>query len=74
MARGKIDIDINLCKGCGVCLAACQSGVIKLAGQGKANKFGYSYLVADTPDRCTGCALCALMCPDCAITVWRESR
>ena len=72
MAKGKIDIDIHMCKGCGICLDACKFGVIKLADQGAANKYGYRYLVAEKPDQCTGCSMCALMCPDCAITVWRD--
>jgi len=74
MAKGKIEINIELCKGCGVCLAACKFNVTKLSGQGQANKSGYRYLVADHPERCTGCGMCALMCPDSAITVWRSAR
>ena len=73
MARGKIVIDVDMCKGCGLCLSACKFNVIKLVDQGQANKFGYPYLVTDKPDQCTGCSMCALMCPDCAITVWRDT-
>ena len=25
-------------------------------------------------DKCTGCASCAQMCPDVAITVWRTAK
>ncbi len=73
MAKGKIEVDIHMCKGCGLCLSACQSNVIKRVDPGQANKYGYPYVVADKPDQCTGCSKCALMCPDCAITVWRET-
>ena len=57
MARGKIEIDIDMRKGCGLCLSACKFNVIKLVDQGQANKYGYPYLVADKPDQCTGCSM-----------------
>jgi Pyruvate/2-oxoacid:ferredoxin oxidoreductase delta subunit len=28
----------------------------------------------DPEARCTGCAICALVCPDVCITVYREAR
>ena len=51
MAKGKIEIDIDMCKGCGLCLAACKFGVTKLSKQGQANKSGYRYLVAAHPEQ-----------------------
>jgi len=73
MAKGKIEIDIEMCKGCGLCLVACKFNVIKTARQGQVNKYGYRYTEVVHPDHCTGCGMCALMCPDSAITVWRSS-
>ncbi len=72
MAEGKIEIDKDRCKGCGLCYSACKFGVIKVSGQGQTNKHGYCYLEAAHPEKCTGCGMCALMCPDSAITVWRS--
>ncbi|MFH0921708.1 MAG: ferredoxin family protein [Fibrobacterota bacterium] len=72
MAKGKIEIDINYCKGCELCITACKFDVIELSDADKVNPYGYRYLVAAKPGNCTGCGFCGQMCPDSAITVWRE--
>jgi len=74
MAKGRIEVDQDKCKGCELCLTACRFGVIALSGSDKVNAYGYSYLLAVHPDKCTGCALCAMMCPDSAIEVYREAK
>ena len=74
MAKGKIEIDIHNCKGCEVCITACKFGVIRLSEADKVNQYGYRYLMAKHPEKCTGCGFCGLMCPDSAITVWRAGK
>ena len=74
MAKGKIEIDVDKCKGCELCITACKYGVIALSSPGKTNVQGRRHLVAVQPDQCIGCAMCALMCPDSVLTVWRESK
>lgn len=74
MAKGKVEIDMDMCKGCGICLTACKFDVLKLSEQGQANKFGLRHMEAVRPGQCTGCGMCALMCPDSAITVWRAAK
>lgn len=67
MAR--IVIDHERCKGCLLCCTACQKGVI---GPGAdTNLKGYNPVVVVQAAVCTGCALCARMCPDVAIEVWK---
>ncbi|MFA7402312.1 MAG: 4Fe-4S dicluster domain-containing protein [Bacteroidales bacterium] len=68
MAKGAIVIDIERCKGCGVCIPACPNKVIALAK--KVNNKGYNYLEVQN-DNCIGCANCAVVCPDGCITVYR---
>lgn len=72
MAKGKIEIDRDKCKGCELCVTACKYGVIALSPTGQTNVQGYRHLVAVHPDQCVGCGMCALMCPDAVLTVWRE--
>jgi len=66
---GKIIIDIERCKGCGLCVAVCPKNAIVISN--KSNKTGYFPAQAKNTD-CTGCAMCAIICPDAAIEVHRD--
>jgi 2-oxoglutarate ferredoxin oxidoreductase subunit delta len=68
--KGTVQINQNLCKGCGLCVAACPVHIIELAEQ-TVNAKGYSPATVTAPGECTGCGNCALMCPDSGITVKR---
>lgn len=67
--RGKLRIDAEECKGCGLCVEACPPKVISL--NERLNHYGYRTAVyAGTG--CTGCGICFMICPEPgAITVWR---
>jgi 2-oxoglutarate ferredoxin oxidoreductase subunit delta len=67
---GRIEIDIERCKGCELCTTACPHSLISMAEDFNAQ--GYHFAVfMNTDGRCNGCALCAEMCPDIAIEVYR---
>ena len=66
----KIRIHGDLCKSCKLCVNACPKKVITMDGE-IINSMGF-HPAAPTPDnaeKCTGCAFCAIICPDCAIEV-----
>ena len=67
--RGDVVINIEKCKGCEVCLAACPNQVLAMSQE--VNTKGYHYSVKVNAD-CIGCANCAVVCPDAVITVYRE--
>ena len=68
MAR--ISVDDTFCKGCGLCVDACRVHIIELDADTITAK-GYHPARCTDLDACTGCASCATMCPDVAITVER---
>ena len=67
--RGKLRIDVDECKGCGICVEACPPKVISI--NERLNHYGYrtaEYAGAG----CTGCGICFMACPEPgAITVLR---
>ena len=68
---GKIIIDIERCKGCGLCVAVCPKNAIVISN--KSNKTGYFPAEAANAD-CTGCAMCAIICPEAGIKVFRDEK
>ncbi|SKC57145.1 4Fe-4S dicluster domain-containing protein [Maledivibacter halophilus] len=57
----KITIDPRLCKKCGICVEFCPADVYTRELDGSP--------VISFQEKCTGCKLCELRCPDFAIKV-----
>ena len=67
--KGSISIEQELCKGCSLCIEFCPKGSISLSK--KLNLKGYYLAEFDDNKGFTGCAICALVCPEIAIEVYR---
>jgi len=61
----KLDINIELCKGCNLCVHYCPKKILRIVD--KYNRKGYKFVECTDISKCIACAHCAIMCPDCAI-------
>jgi 2-oxoglutarate ferredoxin oxidoreductase subunit delta len=61
--RGRVVIFGMWCKGCGLCVEFCPTGVLSLDLEG--------HPVVVHPEKCTACHWCDTHCPDLAIVVHR---
>jgi 2-oxoglutarate ferredoxin oxidoreductase subunit delta len=67
--RGDITIDVDECKGCGLCVESCPPHCLKLAPE--LSKYGV-HPAMYTGEGCTGCGACFYCCPEPgALTVYR---
>jgi 2-oxoglutarate ferredoxin oxidoreductase subunit delta len=74
--KGKISLDSEACKACYLCISVCPQKLISISEE--LNQKGYypaqftERKTVENDRKCTGCATCALVCPDIAIEVYRE--
>ncbi len=69
----KVTFKVDLCKGCGFCVAACPRKII-LLDEKQINSKGYHPAYIIDPEKCIGCAMCATMCPDVVISVEKDGK
>ena len=67
----RVYIDLEVCKGCGLCIFYCPKDVFRFSNE--HNEKGYDIIEVHHPDSCVGCGLCEISCPDLAIHVGNEA-
>jgi 2-oxoglutarate ferredoxin oxidoreductase subunit delta len=71
MAKGRVTIVVERCKGCGFCVEFCPAKVLALSPA--YNSKGYHPPELVNAEKCSGCDLCGMYCPDFAIYGWKET-
>ncbi|HJN16130.1 MAG TPA: 4Fe-4S binding protein [Armatimonadota bacterium] len=71
-SRAFIVVRTDRCKSCGWCVDHCPKDNLRISTETNAQGYHPSEVV--DMDDCTGCAQCALVCPDMCITVYRAKR
>lgn len=69
MAKGKVKILAERCKGCAFCVEFCPTKVLALSPEYNAK--GYHPPQVVDIEKCSGCDLCGMYCPDFAIHGWK---
>ena len=68
--KGKLVVDIDECKGCGLCVSACPTKVIEIR-KDIINKQGY-HPASYKGSGCIACGICFYTCPEPgAISVYK---
>lgn len=63
----RVRILIEYCKGCGLCVATCEEGVLELSEE--VSKDGFRVALVKEATKCKACGRCYTMCPDAAIAI-----
>lgn len=69
--KGWIEVSEFFCKGCDLCVNACPQHVMAL-DMDRLTPKGY-HPVHLISEGCTGCAICGIVCPEAALTIYRET-
>ena len=68
--RGRVEMNPEECKGCGLCVEACPPAVLRLAD--RLSRYGY-HPAEYAGTGCTGCGICFYVCPEPGgVTVYRR--
>lgn len=65
MAKGKLILNTNWCKGCGICVEYCPKKILTLKD---------SKIEVEDIESCILCGLCELRCPDYAIYIEKDTE
>ena len=70
--RFKVLFNRDKCKGCELCVNFCPMKIIEM-DKTSVNSKGYhpASIDEDNMECCVGCSSCALMCPDCCISIYQ---
>ncbi len=65
-------IQPEICKGCGLCIAACPQNVLKFHEKFNSKGYHYAYYIGEG---CTGCNVCFYACPEPeAVAVYKKGH
>jgi len=70
--EGRVEIQLDYCKGCGLCVASCPTHSLEMGSA--LNKLGYHPARFIEDSGCTGCGVCFYACPEPAAIIVYEIK
>ena len=67
----KFVLNVDNCKGCGLCIRACPKSLLKFGEV--INTQGVRFVTMTGESQCVSCACCAINCPDMCISIYKEA-
>ena len=71
LAKAKVIIKRDRCKGCEICISVCPKNILAIDDV-EVNINGYHAVKIVDESECIACASCGIMCPDGAINIYKE--
>ena len=68
----RVVIDKDRCKAWEMCVSVCNKELIEISDE--LNAKGYHPVELHDPEQCTACGLCALVCPEGGIAVYKAKK
>ena len=65
LGKGKLILNTNWCKGCGICVEYCPKKILKLEK---------NTICVEDIQKCILCGLCEVRCPDYAIYISKDAK
>jgi 2-oxoglutarate ferredoxin oxidoreductase subunit delta len=72
-AKGYVEIDKELCKGCNLCVIHCPTECLGL-NTSETNSYGLHFAYQIEEEKCIACMNCGIICPEAAVTVYRMRK
>lgn len=69
----RLQLNVELCKGCRLCIEFCPKKVLALTEE-QINKKGFPYVRVVQGDACIGCQSCTAVCPDGVIELFEVEQ
>lgn len=70
-AKGYVEISREGCKGCELCVHNCPTNCLAM-NYSETNSYGLHFAYLAEEDKCIACMNCSVICPDAAITVYKQ--
>jgi 2-oxoglutarate ferredoxin oxidoreductase subunit delta len=74
LPHGQINLIIERCKGCRICIQFCPRDVLRESARMNLKGYHYPEVIPGKEDACVHCDFCTMVCPEFAIFTLEAAR